>query len=198
MAAGFAKRYPACMVDLVLSDARIDLVAGHVDLSVRVGWLDDSSQRAQRIGTFRQVLVASSDLARSIAARQPDDLAALPFIVNGALREPLLWHFAKGDFERRTVRLRQVISINTTPAVLAATRAGGGLAILPDFAIRDHLRSGRLVEILPEWTLPSGGIYIVYPAARFRPPKVTAFVAMLTDAIGHAPADALSNPPDSS
>lgn len=188
VAARFARRYPACMVDLVLSDARIDLVAGQVDLSVRVGWLDDSSQQARRIGTFRQILVASPDLAASLTPQGPQDLAGLPFIVNGALREPLVWHFSKGDFERRTVRMRQVMSINATPAVLAAARVGGGLAILPDFLVADDVRSGQLVEVLPDWTLPAGGVHIVYPAARFRPPKVTAFVAMLTDEIGRPPA----------
>ena len=187
VAARFARRYPACMVDLVLSDARIDLVAGQVDLSVRVGWLDDSSQQARRIGTFRQILVASPDLAASLTPQGPQDLAGLPFIVNGALREPLVWHFSKGDFERRTVRMRQVMSINATPAVLAAARVGGGLAILPDFLVADDVRSGQLVEVLPDWTLPAGGVHIVYPAARFRPPKVTAFVAMLTDEIGRPP-----------
>ncbi|MDE1568000.1 LysR family transcriptional regulator [Aquabacter sediminis] len=188
VAARFARRYPACMVDLVLSDARIDLVAGQVDLSVRVGWLDDSSLQARRIGTFRQILVASPDLAASLTPQGPQDLAGLPFIVNGALREPLVWHFSKGDFERRTVRMRQVMSINATPAVLAAARVGGGLAILPDFQVADDVRSGQLVEVLPDWTLPAGGVHIVYPAARFRPPKVTAFVAMLTDEIGRLPA----------
>ncbi len=53
------------------------------------------------------------------------------------------------------------------------------LSVLPDFLVRDELAAGRLVQILPEWRLPSGGIYTVYPAARFRPPKVTRFVEML-------------------
>ncbi|MBB4235197.1 LysR family transcriptional regulator [Rhizobium esperanzae] len=183
LAAGFSRRFPACSVDLVLSDARADLVADHIDVSIRVGWLDDSSLQARRIGTFRQRLVASANQFGTIAAREPEDLAALPFIANGALREPLLWHFARGDFDRRTVRMRQALTINTTTAVLAATLAGGGLSVLPDFQVADHLGSGRLVELLPEWSLPSGGIHAVYPAARFRPPKVTAFVAMLVDEI---------------
>ncbi|RWX14739.1 LysR family transcriptional regulator [Rhizobium hidalgonense] len=183
LAAGFARRFPACTVDLVLSDARADLVADHIDVSIRVGWLDDSSLQARRIGTFRQLLVASASQFGTIAAKEPEDLAALPFIANGALREPLLWHLAKGDFDRRVVRMRQALSINTTPAVLAATLAGGGLSVLPDFQVADHLGSGRLVEVLPGWTLPSGGIHAVYPAARFRPPKVTAFVSMLVDEI---------------
>ncbi|MBB4193495.1 DNA-binding transcriptional LysR family regulator [Rhizobium aethiopicum] len=183
VAAAFARRFPACTVDLALSDVKADLVADHIDLSIRVGWLDDSSLQARRIGTFRQRLVASGNQFATIAVREPEDLAALPFIANGALREPLLWHFARGDFDRRVVRMRQALSINTTPAVLTATLAGGGLSVLPDFQVADHLESGRLVEVLPEWTLPSGGIHTVYPAARFRPPKVTAFVAMLVDEI---------------
>jgi len=96
-----------------------------------------------------------------------------------ALREPLLWQFSRGDFERRAVRMQARIAIDTTPGVLEAVRAGGGLAILPDFSVADELASGRLIQILKEWSLPSGGIHTVYPAARFRPRKVTAFVEML-------------------
>ncbi|MEJ0020659.1 MAG: LysR substrate-binding domain-containing protein [Acetobacteraceae bacterium] len=38
---------------------------------------------------------------------------------------------------------------------------------------------GRLVRLLPGWTLPEGGIHAVYPAARFRPAKVRCFIEML-------------------
>ncbi|MBS1182013.1 MAG: LysR family transcriptional regulator [Proteobacteria bacterium] len=183
VAAKFARRFPACAVDLALSDAKTDLVAGHIDLSIRVGWLDDSSLQARRIGTFRQLLVAAPEVATTITADEPEGLSSLPFIANGALREPLLWHFTKGDFDRRAVRMRQAITINTTPAVLAATLVGGGLSVLPDFLAAKHLAADRLVHVLPAWTLPSGGIHAVYPAARFRPPKVTAFVGMLVDEI---------------
>ncbi|WP_246804257.1 LysR substrate-binding domain-containing protein, partial [Mesorhizobium mediterraneum] len=61
-------------------------------------------------------------------------------------------------------------------------RAGAGLSVLPDFLVRDDLATGRLAQILPEWRLPSGGIYTVYPTARFRAPKVTRFVEMLVAA----------------
>lgn len=179
LAAQFTRKHPACGIDLTLSDARIDLVAHQIDLSIRVGWLNDSSLQARRIGSFRQLLVAPPDLAAAVTTDEPDALAPLPFIANGALKEPLVWRFTRNDFESRTVRMRQRLSINTTPAVLAAALAGGGMAVLPDFQVADHLENGRLVHLLPSWVLPSGGIYAVYPAARFRPPKVTAFVAML-------------------
>jgi DNA-binding transcriptional LysR family regulator len=180
LAVKFCRTYPACTVSLVLSDAKIDLITHHIDVSIRVGWLDDSSQQARRIGAFRQLLVAAPDFARTLSADVPDDLAEQPFIVNGALREPLVWHFSRADFDRRTVRMRPSMTINATPAVLAATLAGGGLSVLPDFLVAEPMQSGALVQILPEWSLPSGDIHAVYPAARFRPPKVTAFTDMLT------------------
>ncbi|MEO9903958.1 LysR family transcriptional regulator [Nisaea sp.] len=178
--AAFTARYPACRVELTLSDDTVDLVSGRIDMAIRVGWLADSSLQARKIGSFRQLLVGAPAFADQIsAARDPEDLAALPFIANMALREPLRWHFSRGDLERRAVNMQASIAIDTTPGVLAAVRAGGGLSVLPDFLVADDLASGRLSVALPEWRLPSGGIYSVYPAARFRPTKVTAFVEML-------------------
>jgi hypothetical protein len=70
------------------------------------------------------------------------------------LSAPLVWRFSKDDSEHRTIRMRQAISINTTPGVVAATLARGGPAMLPDFIVSEHVRSGRLAHLLPAWTLP--------------------------------------------
>lgn len=181
LVASFTRTYPACSVELLLSDAKIDLVAGHIDLSIRVGWLDDSSHQARRIGAFRQFVVTSPDLAGILDVTEPGDLTELAFIANASLKEPLLWRFTKGDSDHSTVRLRQDILTNSTPAALAATIAGGGISVLPDFLAAEHIEAGRLIRLLPSWDLPAGGVYTVFPAARFRPPKVTAFVAMLAE-----------------
>jgi DNA-binding transcriptional LysR family regulator len=181
LAAAFSKQFPACRVDLLLADTKVDLVANQIDLSIRVGWLEDSNLQARRIGSFRQLLVAAPGVVKKRAVAQPGDLASLPFVANGALREPLQWQFTRNDFERQTVRMNQTLTINTTPAVLAATLVGAGLSVLPDFLVMEDIKAGRLAHILPAWALPAGGIHAVYPAARFRPPKVTAFVAMLTE-----------------
>lgn len=176
----FTTRFPACRVELSLRDETIDLISSEVDLAIRVGWLADSSLQARKIGSFQQFLVGAPVLLEQFtAARDPEDLATLPFVANRVLREPLLWHFSRNNFDERAVRLQAKIAVDSTPGVLAAVLAGGGLSVLPDFLVTDDLASGRLKRILPQWQLPSGGIYAVYPAARFRPPKVSAFVQML-------------------
>ena len=179
LAAAFTRSYPACQIDLVLSDARIDLLANQIDLSIRVGWLDDSSLQARRVGSFLQYLVAVPEMAAQFPLSEPEHLASAPFVANGALKEPLVWHFARRDVERHTVRTRPLLTINATPAVLAATLAGGGYSVLPDFVVEEALASGKLVKVLADWELPAGGVHVVYPTARYRPAKVTAFVAML-------------------
>ncbi len=179
----FTARYPACRVELTLNDEAVDLVSSRIDMAIRVGWLIDSSLQARKIDSFAQYLVAAPAFTDQIAAAStPKDLAALPFIANMALREPLQWQFTRGDLNQQVIIKQASIAIDTTPGVLAAVRAGGGLSVLPDYLVVDDLNSGRLIRSLPEWRLASGGIYTVYPAARFRPPKVTAFVEMLMTA----------------
>ena len=66
----------------MLADTKIDLVANQIDLSIRVGWLDDSNLQARRIGSFRQLLVAAPGVVRKRAVAQPGDLALLPFVAD--------------------------------------------------------------------------------------------------------------------
>jgi DNA-binding transcriptional LysR family regulator len=40
--------------------------------------------------------------------------------------------------------------------------------------------AGRLVRVLPDWRLRSGGIYVVLPSARFRPAKISRFLELLS------------------
>jgi DNA-binding transcriptional LysR family regulator len=104
-------------------------------------------------------------------------------VSNTALREPLEWTFKQSSGHVQTVRFEASIAINMTPAVMKAVSSGAGLSVLPDFLAAAGLSSGELVPVLPDWRLPKGGVYAVYPAARFRPPKVTAFIEMLTAAL---------------
>lgn len=176
----FTARFPDCRVEVLLGDQTLDLVSGQIDMAIRVGWLADSSLQARKIGGFRQYLVAGAGMAAQVAAvHHPQDLTALPFIANLALRKPLHWQFTHDDRPSVAIDLHATIAIDTTLGVLAAVRAAGGLSVLPEFLVAQDLALGTVLHVLPDWALPSGGIYTVFPAARFRPTKVAAFVDML-------------------
>lgn len=134
IAARFRQEFPACGVELFISDAIIDLIGSKMDLSIRVGWLEDSSLQARRIGTFRQILVASRDFAAKVTVDEPEDLASLPLVANSVLRKPFTWSFTRGDVERRTVTMRETLhQLDTGRAGSdARRRRTGGSAGLSD------------------------------------------------------------------
>lgn len=191
----FCRRYPQCKVDASLSDQSLDLMDGQVELAIRVGWLTELHLQARQVGSFRQLLVASPAWKPQLASmEEPQQLAALPFVANTALRDPLYWSFSRTALERQNVSMPSVLSLNATMAVREAVRHGAGLSVLPDYAVADDLHSGRLLQVLPDWKLPSGGIHAVFPAARFRPVKVRAFVELLQEQLAQQDAKAGSPP----
>jgi DNA-binding transcriptional LysR family regulator len=183
--AEFTKRYPACKVDAVLSDQTLDLMSGNIEMAIRVGWLTETSEQTRKIGSFRQLLVTSSSMARQMTGlERPEEIADLPFVANTALRDYLRWSFSSDDGEHRVVQVQASIFLDATLAVREAVCQGAGLSVLPDYAVAEDLASGRLIEVLPRWRLPSGGIHAVFPAARYRPAKVRAFVDLLVERNG--------------
>jgi DNA-binding transcriptional LysR family regulator len=174
----FTHRFANCNVELMLSDRVVDVQT--VDVALRVGRLIDSSHHAVRIRKMEQFLVCAGDVASRLEGiHEPEELVAVPFILNASLREPSTWRFSHASHGRRTVRMHWRISVDATPAAHAAVLAGAGLSVLPDYVVASDLLAGRLVRVLPDWKLPSGGVYAVLPAARFRPAKVSRFLELM-------------------
>jgi len=182
--AKFLSHYPDCRADLRFNDRIVDILAGEIDVAIRVGWLLDSSLRSRRLGGFQQLLVASPQFARRLEGiESPAGLAALPFVGNTALPEPETWSFADGEGARMTFNGTATLAVDSTGAVHAALLAGTGFSILPEFMVAEDIVAGRLVHALPQWRLPEGGIYAVFPSARFRAPRVAAFIELLASMI---------------
>ncbi len=181
--AAYLAAYPHMRVEAIFDDSISDLVEDRIDLSIRVGWLADSSHRARRLGSFEQMVVARPDVAARLPANaSPSALAELPWIANGALKEPLRWTFSRAGIPSVTVDMRPVITADKTPATHSCMLAGIGISVFPDYMVQDDIRTGRIVRLLPDWHLPKGGIHAVLPAARFRPAKVQVFLDMLAAA----------------
>ncbi len=176
----YTQRYPNCKVDAVFSDQTLDIRSSNIELAIRVGWLTEAGLQGRKIGTFQQLLVASPQMQTQLERlSKPEDITSLPFIANSALSTPLNWSFSLNGAMNIDVNMQASISFDATLAVREAVRKGAGLSVLPDYAVAEDLKSGNLIHVLPQWSLPAGGIYAVFPSARFRPAKVRAFVDLL-------------------
>jgi DNA-binding transcriptional LysR family regulator len=182
VAVALRKKYPQLKIELLAGDRVVDLVNEGIDVAIRAGRLRDSGLQATRIGTFAEWLVASPRLFGKGAAlpTTPAQLRELPFVALSVLPQPAHWTFTSPDGKSRlSVRFEPGLSVNTADAVRSAALAGGGLAVLPHYSVEADVAAGRLLRLLPGWTLPESGTFAVFPAARHRPQKIRAFVDAL-------------------
>lgn len=184
--AAFQRQHPKLLVDLVVNDHLNDLIAERFDMAIRIGWLRDSSLRAMRLGSFRQLVVATpAYLAQHATPRRPEHLAAHGWIAMSTLATPLRWTFVRGKGSRGVVRMRQVMQGNNAAAVRALVLAGAGISVLPDYLVREDIQAGRLQVLLSPYRLPEGGIHAVYPAQQ-PPAKVRAFIEFMRDRLAQS------------
>ncbi len=176
--ASFAALHPALAIDLRTGDRIADLVGEGIDVAIRMGWLRDSSQRAVKLAEFDQYMVAAPAYLRRVGMPEtPDELAALEWIALTRLPAPLTWKLTAPDGTAHTLQLRARLRTDSADALRAMVKHGAGVTILHQYAVQSDLRSGDLVQLLPGWTLPTGGTYAVFPPGRHVPRKVHAFVA---------------------
>jgi DNA-binding transcriptional LysR family regulator len=179
LAARLCKQHPELRIEIIASDHRVDMVADGIDLAIRIGRLADSSHKAALIANFDEWLVAAPDYFSQGLPDSPGALDAYPLIGLSVLPNPLHWTFTRPGSASVTCRFRSSLMTNTSLGVQAAARVGAGLAILPDYAVKDDISAGRLVRLLPEWSLPGGGIYAVFPGSVQRSQKVGVFIEAL-------------------
>lgn len=181
LAAEMTKANPELKIEIVSSDHRVDMVAEGIDLAIRIGRLADSSHKAALIAHFEEWLVAPPELFPQGLPQSPKDLEQYPFVALSVLPNLLNWTFTQAGHGSQSVRFNASIMANTSVAVRAAVMAGAGFMIYPHFSVKEDVAAGRLVRLLPEWSLPGGGIYAVFPASVQRSHKVGVFIAALKE-----------------
>lgn len=182
----FRQQHPALAVELRSSDQVKDLIKEGIDLSVRIGWLKDSSLVARKLGQFEQWLLASPAYLQQHGTPQTAaELSNHEFIAFTQLNAPLHWTLTHHGISH-SVSLQSSLSTGSTHTLTALMKAGAGIGILPHYGAIPLLENGELVRLLPAWQLPGGGIYAVYPPGSYRPARVRAFVSFLQQFIAES------------
>ena len=90
-----------------------------------------------------------------------------------------VWRFLGPEGPYESAQLNTPLRSNNLSVVLAAARAGLGLAILPHYVAAPALATGDLQTVMDDHELPSQRIQAVTPSPRLAPRKVALFVAFL-------------------
>lgn len=166
---GFLSEHPQVRLDLVVSDAAVDIVAERFDAGIQLGEVIDKDMIAIPLtGDLRLAVVgAPSYFARHPIPQHPRELVDHQCLNWHALDglPPYRWEFTENG---RGFSVAVPARVLTTDASLNRRLAIAGLGVTLAFEshVRDAIQRGQLVSVLEAFCAPFAGYYLYYPQRR--------------------------------
>jgi DNA-binding transcriptional LysR family regulator len=179
----FMAQHPNVTLDVTLADRIVDLVEEGYDLAVRIARLPNSSLVSRKLASSRLVLCASPEyLRRHGTPAHPDEIARHAVFTYTLLAAGDHWSF-EGPEGPVGVTVTPRLRSNSGDTCCAAALQHQGIVLQPSFMVCSHLRSGALVEVMPEYRSMELGVYAVYASRKHLTPKVRVLIDFLAEAL---------------
>ena len=169
-------------LDVALSDRTVDLVEDGFDLALRITRSPHPTLIQRKLATTRLIVCASPGyLGRRGTPNTPKDLATHDVIAYSYWASGDDWEF-DGPDGHESVRIRPRMRANNGDTCVATALQDQGVVLQPSFLVGDDLRTGRLVELLPGYSMPEAGVHAVYASRKHMPLKVRKLIDFLVEA----------------
>jgi DNA-binding transcriptional LysR family regulator len=179
---GFVAEHPHVQLDLVVSDAPVDIVAEGFDAGIQLGEVIDKDMIAVPVtGDLRLAVVgAPSYFARHRKPEHPRELVEHDCLNwhPTADAPPYRWEFSEeGRVFTVAVRARVLSTDSGLNRRLAI--AGLGVTLAYERNVRDAIQRGELVRVLEQYCGPFPGYYLYYPQRRHASRALRALIEHL-------------------
>lgn len=182
----FTRLYPQVSIDLLVGSQAVNLVEARIDLALRITNQLDPNLIARQLAVCRSVVCATpAYLARHGTPQRPEELAqhnCLSYAYFGRS----IWEFSRAD-EPHAVAVSGNLSANESMVLLEAVLADIGISLQPRYSVGAHLRSGALVQLLPDYEPQQLGIHALYGTRRQMPPALRALLDFLVERLADRP-----------
>jgi DNA-binding transcriptional LysR family regulator len=176
----FLAANPEVSVDLQLDDRVVDLIAGGIDVALRIAGLPDSSLLVRRLCPVRRFVVGTpAYFARHGKPQRPRDLRQHQCLGYHYLATGETWRFTNAAGEAEAVVVKGPLSATNAEALSDALAAGCGVALQPDFLVWQAIRDGTLITVLDDWASPPLALHLITPAGEPRPNRVAVLLEFL-------------------
>jgi len=174
----FLESFPDVPLELAMEAAPEE--AEGWDVAIRTQPAEEGAA-CRLLGTPPALLCATANyLQQRGAPARPEDLRCHDLLTPEATDLPQFRLRLERGMQRAEVLLSPKLTVNDPAVLHAATAAGLGIGLLPEFLCRQGLATARLKQVLPEWSVPpAAALYAVYPAALEADLRVQRFVAFL-------------------
>ncbi|PHM45777.1 transcriptional regulator PtxR [Xenorhabdus mauleonii] len=175
----FMHRYPKLSFDFDLTPHKIDLIADHFDVAIRIGEPKESNLVARKLANLRcGIYAAPSFIDDTTLPREPIDLSNLKCLLLRGERK-LTWTLCQGATTVE-VSVSGRIQLNSIDLMRRLAILGQGIAMLPIEIAAEDVEQGRLIHILPNWEGLSVPVYAI-TETRLIPAKTRLFIDFLQE-----------------
>jgi DNA-binding transcriptional LysR family regulator len=179
--AEYQSRHPEVSLHITLTESEVDLLGGGFDCGIVADTMISSLSVVSRALAHAPLVAVASPgyLLAMTAPQQPADLAAHRIVGVATGAKTCRWVARTAPW---TLHVEPRV-VNSALMQRQLALAGGGIALLPEFAVASDLRSGALKRVLADYRLVSDGVAVslVYPGREFLPGKVRAFVDLAAE-----------------
>ncbi|KPA20729.1 HTH-type transcriptional regulator DmlR [Shimia sp. SK013] len=176
----FATKHPHVALSISFTDVPVDLIEDGFDLSIRVGWLDDSSMMSRKLGHLERVLVAGADyVASRPVPKHPTDLETWDWISYAQRSDNIAFKNQAGEVVR--VSGNSQIQVDNVDALRHLTSQNLGATVMPRYLAEDAIKRGKYAEVIVDWKLKPLGVFAVWPDQLRRENLTVLFVRFLAD-----------------
>jgi len=176
--------YPNVRVEIVTEERLVDVVAEGYDAGIRFAEHVDKDMVAVKVGKAGRFAIVGSPsyFAKYPAPRTPSDLLkhrCINWRIGNGRIQP--WELERSG-RVRNVRVEGPLAFNEAELVLRAALEGLGIAYHYDAEVEAHVKAGRLVPVLREWTPSYPPFQLYYPSRKQVTPALAALIALLREA----------------
>ncbi len=175
------REYPNISLEVVVDNQQVDIISEGFDAGIRYGDIIPKDMIAAPLSEkLKWIVVAAPDYVEKYGVPlSPDDLKEHQCI-NMRLGNGTLYHWELGNNENSCRVLSPGKYIySETSMIIQAALAGVGVAYCLEMQISEHLRSGRLTEVMPGWSHISAPFMMYYPSRRQLQPGLRPLIEII-------------------
>jgi len=184
----FFARHPHITFDFMVTNRSVDLVGENLDVSLRMGPLEDSALVACKIIDLSRVVCASPGyLARHGRPVEPADLVRHACLTLSRNPGSASWPFRiNGKLTR--IDVKGPVSADSADMLLQLAIGGAGILRLSEHVVARSIHEGLLQPLLQDAQDPETyPLFALLPPGRHQAPKVRVFIDFLIERLGSAP-----------